>query len=135
MLVAGSVLLLVDQASKRLSEFPSLRDLDLGPLLRLRRVTHQRATYRDARYRAALILTWCAALASAIALHRFGDWFHGSVALLGLGLAFGGAAGNLVDILRLRHVVDFIELRPWAVFNLADAAIFAGLAMTLWPES
>jgi signal peptidase II len=46
-----------------------------------------------------------------------------------LGLLLGGAAGNLTDRLvrepaPLRgHVVDFLELPNWPVFNLADSAI------------
>ena len=49
-----------------------------------------------------------------------------------LGLLLGGALGNLGDrMLRspgvLRgHVVDWIELPHWPVFNLADAAIVCG---------
>jgi lipoprotein signal peptidase len=49
-----------------------------------------------------------------------------------LGLLLGGALGNLVDrLLRspapLRgHVVDWIELPHWPVFNLADASIVCG---------
>ena len=48
---------------------------------------------------------------------------------LSLGLLLGGAAGNLTDrLLRdpgpLRgHVVDFLELPNWPVFNVADSAI------------
>jgi lipoprotein signal peptidase len=49
-----------------------------------------------------------------------------------LGLLLGGALGNLVDrLLRspapLRgHVVDWIELPHWPVFNIADSAIVIG---------
>ena len=44
-----------------------------------------------------------------------------------LGLLLGGALGNLIDRLRLGHVVDFVDagigsLR-WYTFNVADAAI------------
>ena len=48
-----------------------------------------------------------------------------------LGLVLGGAMGNLTDrILRGPEfggpVVDFIDLRIWPVFNLADSAIVIG---------
>ena len=52
-----------------------------------------------------------------------------------LGLLLGGAAGNLLDRLRFGHVVDFMDLRVWPVFNLADVAITLGavsLALRLW---
>ena len=49
-----------------------------------------------------------------------------------LGLLLGGALGNLVDrILRdpgpfRGHVVDWIQLPHWPVFNVADSAIVVG---------
>ncbi len=53
----------------------------------------------------------------------------------GLGLILGGALGNLTDrILRgpgiSGKVVDFVDLRIWPVFNVADSAIVLG-AITL----
>lgn len=54
----------------------------------------------------------------------------------GLALILGGALGNLVDRLRLGHVVDFIEVYyrawSWPAFNLADSAITAGALLFLW---
>ncbi|MDQ3941007.1 MAG: signal peptidase II, partial [Actinomycetota bacterium] len=47
-----------------------------------------------------------------------------------LGLVLGGGIGNLVDrIVRDTggRVIDFIDLRVWPVFNLADAAIVTGV--------
>jgi signal peptidase II len=44
------------------------------------------------------------------------------------GLVLGGAAGNLIDRLRFGHVIDFIDLRVWPVFNVADSAITIGVA-------
>ncbi len=57
---------------------------------------------------------------------------------LGLGLAAGGAAGNLVDRLRFGTVVDFLDFGVWPVFNLADVAIVAGaflLGFHLWRDA
>jgi len=45
------------------------------------------------------------------------------------GLVVGGALGNLVDRVRTGGVVDFIDLRVWPVFNLADAAITIGVGL------
>ena len=49
----------------------------------------------------------------------------------GLGLAAGGATGNALDHLRGRAVVDFVELRGWPIFNVADAAITCGVLLTI----
>lgn len=76
-----------------------------------------------------------------------------------LALILGGAVGNLVDRLRLGHVVDFLDFHypardgclplfapvptpeglacHWPAFNLADSAIFLGAALYLiagWRE-
>ncbi|MCL1888324.1 MAG: signal peptidase II [Kiritimatiellaeota bacterium] len=49
-----------------------------------------------------------------------------------LGLLLGGIAGNLVDRVRLGHVVDFIHVHwhahSFPVFNVADMCITFGLA-------
>jgi signal peptidase II len=46
-----------------------------------------------------------------------------------LGLVAGGAVGNVMDRLWLGHVVDFIDVGRWPTFNLADAAITAGIGL------
>ncbi len=51
---------------------------------------------------------------------------------LSLGLQLGGAAGNLLDRLRMGHVTDFIDVGPWPIFNLADTAIVTGLILLVW---
>jgi signal peptidase II len=57
---------------------------------------------------------------------------------VGLGLLLGGAVGNLTDrILRepapfRGHVVDFLHLTHWPVFNVADIALtFAAVTIIL----
>jgi signal peptidase II len=42
------------------------------------------------------------------------------------GLIVAGAAGNLLDRVRLNYVVDFFDLGWWPVFNVADIAIVGG---------
>ena len=55
---------------------------------------------------------------------------------LALGLILGGALGNIVDRVRFGYVVDFVHLHwgPWSfyVFNIADAAITAGVVILLF---
>ena len=53
--------------------------------------------------------------------------------ILGFSLILGGAVGNLIDRLRLREVIDFLDfyIGPyhWPAFNAADSAITVG---TFW---
>lgn len=52
---------------------------------------------------------------------------------IGLGLILGGALGNLVDRLRFRAVVDFLDFYygpwHWPAFNLADCGICIGAGL------
>ena len=48
---------------------------------------------------------------------------------VGLGLVIGGSGSNLVDRVRLGHVTDFLDLRFWPAFNLADTFIVVGVAI------
>ncbi|MFI0820425.1 signal peptidase II [Streptomyces sp. NPDC021098] len=54
------------------------------------------------------------------------------------GLFIAGAAGNLIDRLfrgpspLQGHVVDWIQLPHWPVFNLADCSVVCGSALVIW---
>lgn len=48
-----------------------------------------------------------------------------------LGFLIGGSLGNLVDRLRLGHVTDFLDLRYWPAFNLADTFIVFGVGILM----
>ncbi|HEX2292175.1 MAG TPA: signal peptidase II [Gaiellaceae bacterium] len=48
-----------------------------------------------------------------------------------LGLLLGGSVSNLIDRVRLGHVTDFLDLRYWPAFNLADAFIVAGVGILI----
>lgn len=51
---------------------------------------------------------------------------------LAAGLVVGGAAGNLLDrAFRPGGVVDFVDLRFWPAFNVADSAITIGAIVLL----
>ncbi len=47
------------------------------------------------------------------------------------GAILGGAIGNIVDRFHYRYVVDFIDLRWWPVFNVADSCITIGVALLI----
>ncbi|HER63026.1 MAG TPA: signal peptidase II [Desulfobacteraceae bacterium] len=55
---------------------------------------------------------------------------------LGLALVFSGAAGNLIDRLRLGEVIDFLDVYwrsyHWPAFNVADSAITVGVALLIY---
>lgn len=60
-----------------------------------------------------------------------GDWRNAAP----LAFILGGAIGNVIDRVRLGHVVDFIdaywEVHHWPAFNIADSSIFVGAALLI----
>ena len=74
-----------------------------------------------------LALLACVGIVAALGLALFAARTWG--ARIGLALIVGGALGNLADRLRLGYVVDFIHVRGWPVFNVADIAVVIGMAL------
>lgn len=62
------------------------------------------------------------ALAAALARHRF----ESPIARAALVLVAAGALGNYMDRIARGCVVDFIHIRHWPVFNVADAYVSVG---------
>ncbi len=72
-------------------------------------------------------------------------WRHRSVAYIAVPLSIvaGGAAGNIIDRLRLGEVIDFIDcdffnvnigsynMDRWPIFNVADMAVSTGIVITI----
>ena len=54
----------------------------------------------------------------------------------GFGLVLGGAVGNLIDRIRLRAVIDFLDFHVgvwhWPAFNVADMGICVGAALCIF---
>jgi signal peptidase II len=51
--------------------------------------------------------------------------------LAGIALLIGGGAGNHFDRVLRGHVVDFIHVTHWPVFNVADMALAAGASLVV----
>ena len=133
LLASGGALLLLDQWSKNaVRRFAPSQAISYAHFLRIRRVNNVNRIYRSGMARMVMALMWVWALSSALILHQSGVWFQRQVSLIGLGLALGGAAGNLLDIWRHHLVVDFVDLGWWPVFNLADVGIVVGLLLAFW---
>jgi signal peptidase II len=72
------------------------------------------------------------ALAVVVGIVRYSNRLGSVWWAVGLGLVLGGAVGNLIDrmfrspgVLR-GHVIDFVSVGWWPVFNVADSAVVCG---------
>ena len=108
----------------------------VGPALRLTLVRNPGAAFSTGTsFTVALTLLAVAAVVTVLVLARRVGTVGWAVAL---GLLLGGVSGNLTDrMLRdpapLRgHVVDFLQLPRWPVFNVADICINVAAALIIW---
>ncbi len=70
--------------------------------------------------------------AIALILHNLRNKKNSFIFKLSLSLILGGSTGNLIDRLRFGFVVDFLDLRIWPVFNLADSVITIAAVLLTW---
>lgn len=132
-----AAVVILDQLAKLAATawLPRETAIDVLPILALYRVDNTGIAFSFlAGSGAALIVLMIAVSAVVI-----GFWVAardgGRLAAAGYALILGGAVGNLIDRLRLGHVVDFLllHLGNWTlfVFNLADTALTLGPCLLL----
>ncbi|CAM3022385.1 signal peptidase II [Skermania piniformis] len=107
----------------------------IGDLVTLRLVRNPGAAFSFATG-----MTWlltCIAIAVVVGVIRFGRRLRSTWWAVGLGMVLAGALGNLVDRLFRApgplqgHVVDFVSVGWWPVFNVADSSIVCGAILLI----
>jgi signal peptidase II len=129
--IAAAVVVL-DQLSKtwavrRLSD----GDIEVVGSLRLHLVFNSGASFSFGEGLGPVIAL--VVVAVAVALFWTGRSTPSKLGAVAIGLILGGAVGNLLDRVFREgdgvlggHVVDFVDVRWWPVFNVADAAVSVG---------
>ncbi|MEV8434925.1 signal peptidase II [Streptomyces chartreusis] len=130
LLGSAAAVVVIDQASKAMAQW-RLGDapLRIGPGVWLVLVRNERVGLTGMSARSAMGLCAVASTTAMLILA-----LHGPFAFttnVGLGSAVGGATGNLFDRWRHGVVLDFIKCGEWPTFNVADAALCAGVALTV----
>jgi signal peptidase II len=132
-LLAAVLVAVGDQVSKAvvLARCPPVAATAPRPFVAIRCLHNPRGALARFVGARALLVLWMAAVAAAALALAYGLPGHAVLAPIGIGAIIGGAGGNVLDRLRRGAIVDFIAVGPWPVFNLADAAIVAGVGLVL----
>jgi signal peptidase II len=77
------------------------------------------------------LLLWGFAISSGLVMVELARPIGGGAVAAGIAVAIGGATGNLLDRLVRGHVVDFIQVGFWPIFNVADVGIVSGTAVAI----
>jgi signal peptidase II len=131
LLLAAIVIVALDQSTKSLA-LAKLREgrvVGIG-FVAIRTVLNRRMGWIIWNSEAAPVLLLLVEFVLLAAVVQFGGFFTDAVAPTALGAALGGASSNLIDRLWRGGVVDFIDLKVWPVFNLADVAIVLGVLIS-----
>jgi signal peptidase II len=141
-LVTALSVLAADQASKLwllfVTDLPATQPLRLAPFLELIVVWNRGISYGMFQQDSELG-RWLLIGVTVAATVFFCVWMARNASRLvglSLGLVVGGAIGNGIDRVAYGAVFDFVHLHAWGfswyVFNVADAAIVAGVAGLLY---
>ena len=133
-LIAATVLAL-DQATKaiiRATLSPGESWPDADWLLHIVHVTNSGAAFGILQGQTVFLVVTSLVGVAAIVLYYLSPPLEHGLLRAALALQLGGAAGNLIDRVRLGEVTDFINFRFWPAFNVADASITIGVAAILW---
>ncbi|MDO8616091.1 MAG: signal peptidase II [Dehalococcoidia bacterium] len=131
---AGALVVGLDQLTKALVR-GSLARGEAWPdpdwPVRIRYVTNTGAAFGVLQDQTSfLILMSVIGLAAVYLYYRYPPFDH-LVVPVAIGMLLGGAAGNLIDRIRLGRVTDFIDFPMWPAFNVADSSITVGAAVII----
>ncbi len=141
-IAAALAILALDQVSKLyllfVYDLPARGPLALAPFLEFVTVWNRGISYGLFQQESDLgrwflvVLAAAASIWLSVWLWRTGQAFLG----ISLGLIVGGAVGNAIDRAAYGAVFDFVHIHAgtfsWYVFNVADAAIVAGVVGLLY---
>lgn len=97
--------------------------MSLGPFGRVQ-VVEGRLWLQQVRERSSRLMLWTLWVAAAISLLIASRWI--ALSPVFAGLLLGGSLGNAVEHSQRGAVSDYVCLRFWPAFNLADLAVAAG---------
>jgi signal peptidase II len=117
--------LIADQVSKRLlRRVMGSAAIALGPFGQIQ-IVEGRLWLRRLNPAPNDRMVWALWTATAVALVIAGKWLIPSAAIF-VGLLLGGSASNAIEQSQRGSISDYVCLRYWPAFNLADAAVAAG---------
>jgi signal peptidase II len=136
-------ILILDQATKQwiVLNFKELDSLTVTPFFNIVRVHNPGAAFSflaNASGWQHYFFIGLAVLVCTYLLREMGNTANNKRLRLGYSLVICGALGNVIDRIRFKYVVDFLDFHlgtaHWPAFNAADSAICIGAVLMIWNE-
>ena len=136
------IVIVLDQATKQWfeSSFMVYEVVNVLPFFNLTLVYNEGAAFSFLSDQSGW-QRWFLAAVATVVTSVLVIWLRGlqqqeKLTAISLGLIIGGAVGNLIDRLLFGHVIDFLDFYigqyHWPAFNIADSAIFIGVAVMIY---
>jgi signal peptidase II len=132
LVLIAAVVIILDHITKLLVEtflplYSSWTPFPELPFIRVTHVSNTGAAFGIFPAGSSFFMIVAIIVSAVIILYNFQLPANHRLLRLALGLQLGGALGNLIDRFRQGHVTDFVDIGPWAVFNVADLSIVTGV--------
>ena len=136
-------ILILDQATKQwiVSNFKEFDSLTITPFFNIVRVHNPGAAFSflaNAGGWQHYFFIGLAVLVCTYLLREMGNTANNKRLRLSYSLVICGALGNVIDRIRFKYVVDFLDFHlgtaHWPAFNVADSAICIGAVLMIWNE-
>jgi signal peptidase II len=115
--------------------FPVVRDFFHITLVRNSGMAFGLLSAAAIPYKPVLVTLLSVIALGAVAVYAVSSPASERLSQFALAFILGGAAGNIIDRVRLGYVVDFIDVfyrgTHWPAFNVADSAICTGVGLLL----
>jgi signal peptidase II len=128
-LIAAALLALACDQAAKLAAVAAGRDDAHARRLGIFRYVRNPGRLHLLRRPSILVAVWTFEITLLLVLATAGPWSGSTAAQAGFGLVIGGASGNFLDRLLRGAIVDFVDLRVWPIFNLADVSVVCGVVM------
>jgi signal peptidase II len=136
-------ILILDQATKQwiVLNFKEFDSLTITPFFNIVRVHNPGAAFSflaNAGGWQHYFFIGLAILVCTYLLREMGNTANNKRLRLSYSLVICGALGNVIDRIRFKYVVDFLDFHlgtaHWPAFNMADSAICIGAVLMIWNE-
>lgn len=102
-----------------------------GDFIRIIHVTNSGAAFGILQGQTPFLIVMSLLGVTAIVLYYIYPPMDHGIIRVALGMQLGGAAGNLIDRVRMGEVTDFVDVGSFPTFNVADSSIFVSVVAVL----
>jgi signal peptidase II len=131
--IAACVVIIGDQLSKMMIRqvIAPGDEIFISPILQFRLFYNDGLSFGISAHPIVITVLLSGAFLSLLWLFWRYLSFGTTLSFVAFGLVVGGALGNIIDRLRFGYVIDFIHVFSISVLNVADIAIYIGIAILL----